>query len=129
MPENFEIATFLPAEPEEVFRTWLDGSLVAEFTGSPANGDDLPRNPFTAWDGYISGANLEIDPPRRIVQSWRTTEFPEDAPDSIVEIFLEKAPGGTLLHLKHSVIPDGQGEDYRQGWVDYYFDPLKEYFQ
>jgi len=28
----------------------------------------------------------------------------------------------------HSDIPDGQGDDYRQGWIDYYFEPMKEYF-
>ncbi len=101
---------------------------VAEFTGSPAEGDDQPGSPFTAWDGYITGTNLEIDPPHRILQSWRTTEFPEGAPDSTLEITLEAHPEGTLLRLVHSGFPEGQGEDYRTGWEDFYFAPLRSYF-
>jgi activator of HSP90 ATPase len=34
----------------------------------------------------------------------------------------------TRLTLKHSRIPDGQGEVYRQGWEDYYFQPMKIFF-
>jgi uncharacterized protein YndB with AHSA1/START domain len=127
--ERFEISTFLPAPPEVVFHAWLDGATVAEFTGSPAEGDDLPGSAFTAWDGYITGENLEIDPPSHILQSWRTTEFPEGAPDSTVEISLEVQPKGTLLRLVHSGFPENQGEDYRSGWEDYYFAPLRSYFE
>jgi uncharacterized protein YndB with AHSA1/START domain len=128
MMDHFEITTILPAPPEAVFRAWLDGAIVAEFTGSPAHGDDLPGSPFTAWDGYISGKNLEIVPPQRILQDWRTTEFPEGAPASRLEITLEAHPEGTLLRLAHSEIPEGQGEDYRTGWEDFYFTPLRLYF-
>ncbi len=128
MKDQFEIITLLPAPPEAVFRAWLDGTLVAEFTGSPAQGDEQPGTAFSAWDGYISGINLEIDPPHRILQSWRTTEFPPDAPDSRLEINLEAHQEGTLLRLTHSEIPEGQGEDYRSGWEEYYFAPLKSYF-
>jgi uncharacterized protein YndB with AHSA1/START domain len=126
--ERFEISTFLPAPPEVVFHAWLDSATVAEFTGSPAEGDDQPGSAFTAWDGYITGTNLEIDPPNRILQSWRTTEFPVGAPDSTVEITLKARPGGTQLLLVHSGFPESQGEDYRSGWEDYYFAPLKSFF-
>jgi len=26
------------------------------------------------------------------------------------------------------LIPDGQGENYKQGWKDFYFKPMKKYF-
>ena len=41
-----------------------------------------PGAAFTAWDNYIWGRNLVLDPNRRIVQSWRTTQFHTDDPDS-----------------------------------------------
>jgi len=128
MSESFEMTTLLPAPPEAVFSAWLDGNQVAVFTGGAAEGDALPGSKFTAWDGYISGTNLELEPPRRILQAWRTTEFPEASPDSRVEILLEPAANGTTLRLLHSNIPDGQGDDYREGWEEYYFSPLKKYF-
>ena len=35
---------------------------------------------YSAWDGYIAGKTLELAPGKRIVQSWRTTEFASDDP-------------------------------------------------
>ena len=35
---------------------------------------------------YIEGKNLELEKDKKIVQKWRTTEFPDDAPDSDLEI-------------------------------------------
>jgi hypothetical protein len=61
---------------------------------------------FSAWDGYITGRTLELGPGRRILQAWRTSEFPEDAPDSKVEILLLPVPGGSRLNLIHTEIPE-----------------------
>ena len=83
---------------------------------------------FSAWDGYISGSTLELVPNQRIVQAWRTSEFPDDAPDSRVEILLEEVESGTKLTFIHSNMPEGQTETYRQGWHDFYYQPMKAYF-
>ncbi len=66
---------------------------------------------------------------RRIVQRWRTLEFPAEAPDSLLEITLEPSNGGTLITIDHSEIPGGQGDSYKTGWVDNYFDPMDEHFR
>ena len=73
---------------------------------------------FTAWEGYIEGTNVELEPFKRIVQRWRTLEFPVDAPDSLLEILLEPSNGGALLTINHSEIPEGQGDAYKLGWAD-----------
>jgi activator of HSP90 ATPase len=46
-----------------------------------------------------------------------------------VEILLERMKDGTRLTLRHSNIPEGQAESYKQGWEDFYFKPMKEYFK
>ena len=58
--------------------------------------------------------------------AWRTTEFPLDSPDSRVEVLLDKEAGGTRLTLMHSEIPEGQADEYLQGWKDFYFAPMAE---
>jgi uncharacterized protein YndB with AHSA1/START domain len=128
MSEKLRMSTILPVEPQRVYQAWLDGREHAAFTGSAAEVDARVGGRFTAWDGYIEGSNLELEPGRRIVQSWRTTEFPEASPDSRLEVLLEEVPEGTRLTLSHGEIPDGQAEGYRQGWEDYYFSPMREYF-
>lgn len=129
MTESFEVSTFLPKiSAERIYRAWLDSQDHSAFTGSPAEIDPGVGGKFSAWDGYISGITLEVEPFRRILQAWRTTEFPEHSPDSQLEILIEEVDNGAKVTLIHSDIPDGQGEDYLQGWEDYYFKPMQRYF-
>jgi len=97
-------------------------------TGSLARVSARVGGKFSAWEGYISGKNLKLEPGRRIVQAWRTTEFAGDDPDSEIEIKLEKAPAGTRLTLRHTNIPAGQS-DYRSGWRECYFEPMRRHFK
>jgi uncharacterized protein YndB with AHSA1/START domain len=128
MTEEFTMTAIIPAEPEKVYRAWMDSAEHAAFTGSAAEIDNRVGGKFSAWDGYIQGQTLALEPARRILQAWRTTEFPDSSPDSRLEVRFEPVEGGTQLTLTHTAIPDGQGDDYREGWEDYYFTPLTAYF-
>lgn len=125
---SFTIATFLPASPERIYRDWLSSDGHTLMTGSPAKVEPGIGGEFTAWEDYISGKTLVMEPGRRILQAWRTTEFPEESPDSQVEVILEAEGGGTRLTLVHTQIPEGQSDDYLQGWKDFYFTPMAEYY-
>lgn len=127
MPESFEVSDVVAAKPEVVYEAWLDSAGHSEMTGGEAECSSELGGEFTAWDGYISGRNLELEPHSRIVQSWRTTEFSDSDPDSRLEVLLEPADAGTLVTLRHSNVPDGELH-YRDGWVDHYLEPMKEYF-
>jgi activator of HSP90 ATPase len=128
MTDSFEISIVLAAPAQRVYQAWLSSDEHSAMTGGATKIDPSVGGTFNAWDGYITGTTLELEPYRRIVQSWRTVEFPADAPDSRLEILLEEQPDGTCLTLKHSEIPAGQGSAYESGWVDNYFDPMKDYF-
>jgi len=98
-------------------------------TGSKAQASAKKGATFTAWDGYITGKNLELEPGRRILQSWRTTKFTKQDADSKIEVLLEAAPGGgTKLTLHHSDVPDGHTSYRDGGWQKSYFEPMKKYF-
>jgi uncharacterized protein YndB with AHSA1/START domain len=128
MPESLKVSTVLPASPLQVFTAWLDSALHARMTGSGAEIDPKVGGAFTTWDGYIEGKTLALDSPHRILQAWRTSEFPQGAPDSRLEILLTLVEEGTQLTLVHTLIPDGQAEMYRTGWLDYYFTPMQAFF-
>ena len=128
MTDSFEISTMLMAPAHRVYEAWLSSDEHAAMTGGAAQIDRTVGGKFSAWDGYITGTTLELEPSRRIVQSWRTVEFPTGAPDSRLEIVLDDTADGTRLTLKHSDIPAGQGSTYESGWVDNYFEPMKDYF-
>lgn len=93
-----------------------------------ANATDEGDGRFSAWDGYITGRTVSSVPHSRIVQAWRTTEFPSDLPDSVLTISFERADGGTKVTLVHEELPEGQSEAYALGWDEHYFAPMKAYF-
>jgi activator of HSP90 ATPase len=128
MENGFELSENLPTQAAEVYAAWLSSQGHTAMTGSPARVDGKVGGKFSAWDGYISGSTLELTPGRRIVQAWRTAEFPDDAPDSRLEILLQEKDGVTTVVIIHSHLPHEQVESYRQGWQDFYFKPMKEYF-
>ncbi len=128
MRNKFTVSATLKSTPKKIFNAWLSSEGHAAMTGSPAKVEPGVGGTFSAWDGYIFGKTLETKPYTRIVQAWRTTEFPEGSADSRVEILLEAVEGGTKIKLNHSEIPEGQADDYKQGWKDFYFTPMKKYF-
>ncbi len=129
MNNGFELSIVLPASPDEIYNAWMGSEGHTGLTGSPAKVVGKVGGKFSAWDGYISGKTLELEPGRRIVQAWRTSEFPEQVPDSRLEVLLEAVDGGTKLTLIHSDIPEDQVDSYRQGWPESYFEPMREYFE
>jgi uncharacterized protein YndB with AHSA1/START domain len=128
MSDSIELEATVDATPEQIFDAWIDGERHTAMTGGEAESDPRVGGRFTAWGGYITGTHEELERPRRIVQRWRTSEFPDDAPDSRVEVTLEPADGGTRIRLTHTEIPDGQGPKYDDGWKEHYFEPMREHF-
>jgi activator of HSP90 ATPase len=126
--ESLRITKTFPASREQVYLAWLDSKTHSRMTGSKAIVTARVNGKFSAWDGYISGATIALQPNRKIVQSWRTADFPETSPDSILEIRLAEVRTGTRLTLVHKNIPDEQSAGYKQGWKDYYFKPMMMYF-
>jgi len=52
--------TLIPASPDEVYEAFMDARKHSAFTGSKATCNPKVGGKFTAWDGYISGRNLEL---------------------------------------------------------------------
>ena len=128
MPDTIEISDVIPASPQQVYEAWLDSKGHSDMTRSECVLDPAVGGKFTAFDGYISGTTVERKAYSRIVQDWRTREFPEESPDSRLYVSLEAVKGGTKVTLLHTEIPDGQGERYRKGWAEHYFEQMKSYF-
>jgi len=128
MKESFTVSEQLAAAPTEVYESWISSEGHSAMTGSPATVDPRVGGKYSAWDGYIQGETLELQPYSRIVQSWRTGDFGDTDPDSRIEVTLEAIEGGTRLTLVHSGLPAGQANEYENGWKEWYFSPMKAYF-
>ncbi len=128
VPYAFALTTTIPASAQEIYDAWLDSLAHSQMTGGEASTSDEIGAEFSAWDGYITGHNLELVPCERMVQSWRTTQFTDENEDSIITLTLEEVEDGTLLTLVHSNVPDGHTSYEQGGWQEHYFAPMKEYF-
>ena len=129
MTYEFTLCTELPAEAKEIYRHWLWSDGHTAMTGAIAHITDSAGQKYDAWDGYISGENINLEQDRKIVQSWCTLHFSKADADSIIEITLEPNTGGTLLALTHRNVPDGQTSYEEFGWENHYFTPMKRRFE
>ena len=125
---TIEQSRIIPADPIEVYWALTDPLLHAAFTGSAATGRAVPGRRFTAWDGYISGRTIRVVAGKRIVQEWRTTDWPKGAPPSLLEWRFAAHPRGARVTLRQTRLPAGQAASYRSGWITYYWNPLRKFF-
>jgi activator of HSP90 ATPase len=119
----------LPASPDDVYCAFVDPKKHSEFTDSEATGKAEVGAKFTAWDGYIQGKHLELEQGKRILQEWVTTDWPEGYSPSQVEFSFKANKGGTEVTMVHSNVPAEQDAELAQGWIDFYWEPLKDYFK
>jgi activator of HSP90 ATPase len=115
--------------PEAVYRAFVSSKEHSAFTGSEAKCNARVGGTFTAWDKYISGKNVELVEGRKIVQEWKTSEWPEGYEPSILKISLKKKGVGTQLSMIQSRVPASQVDQYDEGWYESYWEPLKRYFR
>lgn len=128
MKESLELEARFPVSATELYYAWMSSEGHTAFTGGEAEIQHETGTEYSAWDGYITGKIIELEPGKRILHTWRSSEFPDDAEDSRLEILLEDEEEGCLLRLKHSDIPEGQGDRYRSGWEEHYFSPMRAHF-
>jgi activator of HSP90 ATPase len=126
--ESLKLSVTLPVSAKKLYNAWLSSKGHTAFTGGEAKASAKVNAKHSAWDGYISGKNIELIPNKKIVQTWRTVEFPDHAPDSILEVTLEEKAGKTKLSLYHHGLQKGDAKKYSDGWKQHYFEPMKEYF-
>ncbi|MFO0624341.1 MAG: SRPBCC domain-containing protein [Polyangiales bacterium] len=122
--ESIEVSATVPASPDEVWALWMSTKGHSAFTGAAAVIAPQAGHRHTAWDGYIHGWVLKVGPGRRATFAWRTSEFAPSDVDSLVFLTVARAPGGARVRLEHIEIPEGQGARYRQGWDEFYVQPL-----
>ena len=111
--------------PHVVYEMLMDSRKHAAFTGEKARISRKIGGKFTAYNGYIKGVNLDLVPNKKIVQSWRGSDWPEGH-YSRVTFSLQKAKSGTRLSFRQSGVPEEHYKDINQGWRDYYWKLMRE---
>ena len=126
--KNLRQTVTLRASPHEVYEALMDPKEHAKFTGAPAKMDRKPGGRFRHYGNDLTGFVLDFERDRTIVLAWRSSGW-SPRHYSIARFSLTPSGGGTKLVFEQFGIPDGDFEDIRDGWKQYYWVPLKEYLE
>ena len=113
------------ASAHDLYEALMDSEQHAQFTGDAASISKEVGGKFTAWGDYIEGINLELAQDKRIIQKWRTSDWPQNHYSTVTFEFEETAEG-TRLTFTQTDVPDEFCDDINQGWIDYYWTPMKQ---
>jgi activator of HSP90 ATPase len=116
------------ASPHEVYEALMDSKKHAAFSNSEAKISREVGGEYMAYDGYITGKNIELVPDKKIVQSWRASDWEEDY-FSTINFELTPVPEGTRLDFTHADVPSGTEDEFTQGWIDNYWEPMRKYLE
>ena len=125
MDKNIRQTVTFKASPHEVYEALMDEKKHAVFIGSDARISRKVGGKFVIYEGDIDGKNLELVPDKKIVQSWRYSDWPEGHYSTITFAF-EAVDKGTRLTFTQTGVPEDKYEDIKQGWKDYYWQPMKQ---
>lgn len=118
------------ATPHEVYEALMDSKKHAKITGAPANISREVGGEFNAYDGGLTGTNIELVADKKIVQKWRCVmdEWPEDH-YSTASFLLKKVDKGTELTFVQTDVPKSCYEEISNGWEEYYWENMKKMFK
>ncbi|MEK7183979.1 MAG: SRPBCC domain-containing protein [Patescibacteria group bacterium] len=131
---TIEQSFIVKCEPEVAFTAWLDSKLHGEMLSSPGEATIDPKvgGKFSIWDGAITGETLRIDQKKKqVVQSWRYDydDWSKDEPSKLTIEFLPHEEGRqTKVQIRHTDVPENHAKELTEGWEQYYWSPMKEYF-
>jgi uncharacterized protein YndB with AHSA1/START domain len=82
---------------------------------------------FQAFDGRLSGEILHVEPKALIVQTWRSTNWPLTAMDSVLTLTFWPDKDGARIELVHINVADEDFAGVSHGWEQYYWTPWRAY--
>lgn len=113
--------------PAQVYAALMNSKQHAKCTGAKATISSKVGGKFTAYDGYIAGKNIELVPDTKIVQLWRASDWPEQH-YSTATFLLKQTSSGTRMTFMQTHVPSEFYSDIKRGWIEYYWEPLKQFF-
>ena len=119
--------TVLPATPQEVFDTFMTSAGHSAFTGEPAEISPEVGAEFSVYNEYATGKNLELIPGKKIVQTWRAGDWPEDAISTLTILLSPTDSGKTQLDFTQTDVPDAEQASIETGWQEWYWEPLERH--
>jgi uncharacterized protein YndB with AHSA1/START domain len=114
------------ASPERIFRLLVDSKMHAALTGEKATIGRRVGDAFSTRNGHVSGIIVDLVPGERVVQAWRTRDFPVGIFSMATFQLCGTEDGGTELVLTHRGVPKHLIPAIEQDWRESCWGPIKE---
>lgn len=119
------------APASELYQTFTDPQRIAAFTrAAPKLFEGAKKGgKFELFGGNVSGEFLELEEPKKIVQSWRLDQWPKGH-YSRLEINFDQndVDNVTVMRVSWSGVPVGQEDVTKRNWREYYVRSIKTTF-
>lgn len=127
MSHNLKIEILLPATPAQVMQMITDQKQIEIWSGEDAVFEAKEAGAFSMFGGWAKGAIQKLTADE-LSFTWKTSEWPDEVEDSVVNIKLKADGEQTLVILNHKNLPDeDEVKSHKTGWNDFYFTPLEDY--
>mmetsp|Transcript_24202 Transcript_24202/g.64839 ORF Transcript_24202/g.64839 Transcript_24202/m.64839 type:complete len:361 (+) Transcript_24202:14-1096(+) len=132
---TINVSTEYNAPVKEIFECFAITQRLMAFTQSRAQVGTKPGDPFSLFDGSISGTVVDFVPEQKIVWKWRQSSWAEGVFSTCTLTFSDNGPGSTRLSVHQTGIPnsDAHGNDdmvrvVEEGWKRNLLDRIKMVF-
>ncbi|HEY1199049.1 MAG TPA: SRPBCC domain-containing protein [Thermoplasmata archaeon] len=126
--KNLRQTATVKATPNDVYDALVDPVQHARFTGAAAKISARVGSAFSLYDRSLTGIVIASERGRRLVLAWRSEGWPKGH-YSIAQFILAKVRGGTRITFEQFGIPASDYADIREGWKQYYWEPLRRFFE
>ncbi|KAK4643670.1 Co-chaperone [Podospora bellae-mahoneyi] len=116
---------------EELYKTFTDPQRIAAFTRAPPKVFEGAKKGgrFELFGGNVSGEYVELEEPKKIVQSWRLDQWPAGHYSKLsIEFDQNDVDHVTVMRVEWTGVPIGQEEPTKQNWLEYYVRSIKRTF-
>jgi len=117
------------ATPKAIYNALMNQQQHTQFTGERARIRAKAGAPFDCYDRYITGIMLDLKPGRRIVQAWRSQNWPDGHYSIVTFALAAKSRGVTELRFTQTGVPSGDYARKNNGWQMHYWQPLKAFLE
>lgn len=116
---------------EEAYQTFVDPARIAAFTRSPPKVFEGAHKggKFELFGGNVSGEYLELVPGKKVVQSWRLSQWPQGHYSTLkIEFDQNDVDHVTVMRVTWDGVPVGQEDVTKRNWTEYYVKSIKQAF-
>jgi activator of HSP90 ATPase len=125
--KDLKQVVLITATPDKVYSVLTDPKVHSKFTDSKATNTDKIGE-FRAYGGYAWGNNLELVKNEKIAQTWTCEDWPKEHYSQVV-YGLKREGNKTKLTFIQTGIPLDKYEEIKQGWEEFYWEPLKSFLK